>query len=253
MSYENFFSCVKLKMYIFSVSLFFQVSLSEAKTLWALIQQHEYFLLTSFKSNDKLLLTKEFCGDIYTVEYLPLSTMYTHSYLENLWPSIVLPSWQHRAKIVVGLLEFIMDIYQYQSLGPFYLCSLTDENIGYTKDFDIKMLDVSYILPRNEILAFLWKTPCERDKDCRYTDHCTAVCDTKAKECTDELVRPNLHLVCGLVQPYLLLNVPKHLEQDLNRLLSRCLLLSANSTGFYVEHSIVVNLLKSFLWKQISY
>jgi radical SAM protein with 4Fe4S-binding SPASM domain len=221
--------------------------------LWSLIQQHEFFLLSILNDNDKLLQRGEFCGDVYTVEYLSLKPLTSQNWLQNFLPASM-PVWKNRAKIVLSLLEFVEDIYQLDSLGSFYMCSLIEKSLGYSEDYEVKILDISNILPYEEIRARLQKKPCEHDQDCHIFEYCTSKCDMVSKLCTGELTHPtNLHLVCSVLRPYLLTSAPQLIERHLHELLSRCLALNSSMPGVLLEHAIVLSKLKSVLWREISY
>ena len=84
------------------------------------------------------------------------------------------------------------------------------------------------------------------------SDHCTTMCDENARRCTGELARPNLHLGCRILKDYLLYDAPLDLEAELRRLFSRCEVLEARSDAVDIRPTLLLNEMKSLLWKRIS-
>ena len=162
-----------------------------------------------------------------------------------------LPAWSARAKVVLGLLEFTMEVYQHGTDGSFYMCNIDSTNIGFTKTYDVKLLDTSKLLSHQDLMAFVSGKTCTTSADCTYTPHCTTKCDARAHTCTTELEQPNLHLVCRIVRPYILKNAPPDLHGSLLRIFARCSELSAYLSGVEMQHSLVLNDFKSLLWKVI--
>ncbi len=100
--------------------------------------------------------------------------------------------------------------------------------------------------------SFLQGRECSSESDCVFTPHCTTVCDAASKTCSADIVRPNLHLVCQILKEYVLEDSPSQIYPEFVHLVDRCDKLSyINYTRTDVEHSLVLNDLKSLLWKQI--
>lgn len=166
----------------------------------------------------------------------------------------MMPKWHKRAKIMVGLLEFTLEAFQHSSAGAFYFCDTSEANIGYNSKYEMKVMDTANVLPRHELKSRFEGHKCDSEDDCTYSPHCTMVCDTQSSQCTDEIVRPNLYLVCQLMKEYALDDAPGHVYPEFVNLLNRCDKLSyINNTRTDMEHSLVLNDLKSLLWKQIDY
>lgn len=159
-----------------------------------------------------------------------------------------------RAKVMVGLLEFTLEAYQHGSDGTFHMCDITLMKVGHTFKYDVMISELAEILSDRELTALLSGMACKKDKDCTYTSQCSTVCDTQKGQCTTDIYRPNLFHVCKIMEEYVLPGVPAKISKELNLLLGRCAQLSlTNSTRTQVEHSLILNELKSILWKEISY
>ena len=165
-----------------------------------------------------------------------------------------MPKWHHKAKIMVGLLEFTLEAFQHSSAGAFYFCDMSEANIGYNSKYEMKVVDTANVLPKQVLKSKFQERKCDTELDCVYTQHCSTVCDEKTNLCTEEIVRPNLHLACQLMKEYVLEDSPGHIYPEFVNLLNRFDKLSyINNTKTDMEHSLVLNDLKSLLWKQIDY
>ena len=198
-----------------------------------------------------------FCGDLYGVEHTPTQLLYSKSQRGVL--SVIVPytytwqfpKWHNRAKVVVGLLEFVMEAYQHGSDGMFFMCGLSEESVGHMQHYDVRVLNVHEILPKATLSAFLSTHECMTDEDCVYTRHCSTTCDTRTHKCTGDVVNPNLKTLCVVLEDYIMINCPKHIKADLRRLVDRCKALDNRSGQVELQHSLILNDLKLLLWKQI--
>ena len=107
-----------------------------------------------------------------------------------------------------------------------------------------------------QFISRLTVRSCDAAKDCRFSAHCTTMCDESARKCTAELVRPNLHLGCRVLKEYLLYDVPDDggvdLDAELRRLFARCEVLENKNDQVDVTPTLLLNEIKSLLWKRIS-
>ncbi len=153
---------------------------------------------------------------------------------------------------MVGLMEFTLEAFQHGSAGAFFLCNTSETNIGYNTKFEMKIIDTSQMLPKHFLKTQFEGKTCRTEQDCVFSSHCTTLCDTRTGACSDEILRPNLHLVCQIMKEYVLTDSPSHIYAEFVGLLDRCDNLSyVNNTKTDMEHSLVLNDLKSLLWKQI--
>ena len=134
----------------------------------------------------------------------------------------------------------------------FYFCDMTEANSGYNSNYDVKIMEASKILASQELKTQLKDKKCESEKDCVHSEHCTTLCDKKTHSCGEDILRPNLHLVCRMIVEYILEDSPEDVYRELVGLLDRCDKLSyLNNTNTDIEHSLVLNDLKSLLWKEM--
>ncbi len=145
-----------------------------------------------------------------------------------------------------------MDAYQHKMDGGFFLCGLNESTVGYTENYDMVLSDTSKLLPQEQVKNYVKDIVCRTDEDCRFTAHCTTLCDTKTWRCTENLVRPNLVVVCQIIEPYLVPGAPRYLRGDLLNLLDKCQAIHSEMANFDVNHSLVLNDLRSLLWRTIS-
>ncbi|KGL82184.1 Protein FAM69B, partial [Tinamus guttatus] len=239
-----------------------KVSLAEAKSIWALLQLNEFLLLLSLHEKEHTPKLLGHCGDLYVTEKIPHTSLYgteVPRVLQSLLPSAVqrlvhqwvAPAWPRRAKIAIGLLEFVEEIF-HGTYGTFYICETSSRNVGYNDKYDFKMVNLRKVATETSVRAFLKGRHCEQNGDCTYGRDCTAACDKLLKQCKGDMVQPNLAKVCGLLQDYVLPGAPAELREELRKQLRTCTTLSGLASQMEVHHSLVLNNLKTLLWKKIS-
>ncbi|XP_046494025.1 divergent protein kinase domain 1B isoform X1 [Equus quagga] len=239
-----------------------RVSLAEAKSMWALLQRNEFLLLLSLQEKEHASRLLGYCGDLYVTEGAPHGSWHgaalppllrpllppaLHSALQQ-WLG---PAWPWRAKIAIGLLEFVEELF-HGSYGTFYMCETTLANVGYTAKYDFKMADLQQVAPEAAVRRFLQGRHCEHSSDCTYGRDCRAPCDKLMRQCKGDLIQPNLAKVCELLRDYLLPGAPADLHAELGRQLRTCTTLSGLASQVEAHHSLVLSHLKTLLWKKIS-
>lgn len=239
-----------------------KVSLAEAKSIWALLQINEFLLMVALQEKEHAPRLLGFCGDLYVTEHVGHSSLYRLEvplYLQPLVPEALssslnhwlAPAWPRRARITIGLLEFVEEVF-HGSYGSFLICDASPRHVGYNANFDCKMADLRSVASEAVVRAYLRGRRCETNGDCTFGRDCTATCDRLVKQCNTEVVQPNLAKVCVLLQDFLLFGAPADLRGDLEKQLRTCVTLSGLASQMEVHHSLVLNNLKTLLWKKIS-
>ncbi|XP_055206150.1 divergent protein kinase domain 1B isoform X5 [Gorilla gorilla gorilla] len=239
-----------------------RVSLAEAKSVWALLQRNEFLLLLSLQEKEHASRLLGYCGDLYLTEGVPHGAWHAAALpplLRPLLPSALQgalqqwlgPAWPWRAKIAIGLLEFVEELF-HGSYGTFYMCETTLANVGYTATYDFKMADLQQVAPEATVRRFLQGRRCEHSTDCTYGRDCRAPCDRLMRQCKGDLIQPNLAKVCALLRGYLLPGAPADLREELGTQLRTCTTLSGLASQVEAHHSLVLSHLKTLLWKKIS-
>ncbi|KAM9207403.1 divergent protein kinase domain 1B [Dugong dugon] len=240
-----------------------RVSLAEAKSVWALLQRTEFLLLLALQGKEHTARLLGHCGDLYLTEGRPHSSAHGTALpapLRPLLPAALLralqqwvgPAWPWRAKVAVGLLEFVEELF-HGAYGTFYMCETTLANVGYTASYDFKMADLQQVAPEAAVRRFLQGRRCERSQDCTYGHDCRAPCDRLMRQCKGDLIQPNLAKVCELLRGYLLPGAPAALRPELGRQLRTCTTLSGLASQVEAHHALVLSHLKTLLWKEISH
>lgn len=200
-----------------------------------------------------------YCGDTYITEFVPNKPLYEPLKKRSAFQRVFMrsstwlwPSWEHRVKLSLGLLEFAMDAYQHGDDGTFYLCNISENLIGYTKHFEVKLLDLSFVLPKEEFGKRMSQLKCSADSDCVFSEQCVAKCDTNRSVCSGELVKPSFYYMCQIVKPFILSGMPKAILGDMLNLFQRCSELEFSLTDLDLKHSLVYTDMKTLLWRQIS-
>ncbi|XP_058158666.1 LOW QUALITY PROTEIN: divergent protein kinase domain 1B [Dasypus novemcinctus] len=235
-----------------------RVSLAEARSAWALAQRHEVLLLLSLQATGHAPRLLGFCGDLYLTEGAPRGAALP-ALLQPLLPPALHgtlqqwlgPAWPWRAKIALGLLEFVEELF-HGAHGTFYMCETTLANVGYTGRYDFRMADLQQVAPEAAVRRFLQGRRCEHSHDCTYGRDCRAPCDQLMRQCKGDLLQPNLAKVCELLRDYLLPGAPAGLREELGAQLRTCTTLSGLASQVEAHHSLVLSHLKALLWREIS-
>ncbi|KAA0719790.1 Protein FAM69B [Triplophysa tibetana] len=239
-----------------------KVSLAEAKSVWALLQINEFVLMVALHDKEHAPRLLGFCGDLYVTEHVAHSALFrlaVPGWMKPVFPEALAgalnrwlaPAWPHRARITIGLLEFVEEVF-HGVYGSFYMCDASSQRVGYNDKYDFKMADLQSVASEATVKGFLRGRTCEVNADCTYGRDCMATCDRLARQCNVEVVQPNLAKVCALLQNFLLFGAPADLREDLEKQLRTCVTLSGLASQMEVHHSLVLNNLKTLLWKKIS-
>lgn len=240
----------KTAVFLFS----FQLTYGEARSLWSLIQHREFLLMLLFKDNDAFPRINGTCGSVYAIEHVPNDRLYNVK--SNSWLSLFHSDayhWQkQRAKMSIGMIELIMDIFEKNDVN-FYMCNIFPKSFGYTVTYDLKLMDVLSVVPRFHLKLEMANRSCSDDRDCEFSSACQTQCYLEVGKCSSDLTLPNLKIVCDLLMDYLLYGAPEHISRDLERLLQRCQRLDNRRLGAQMEHALLLNDLRLFIWAQIKY
>ncbi|KAM3865845.1 divergent protein kinase domain 1A [Diretmus argenteus] len=240
-----------------------RVSLPEARSTWALLQMDEVLLGLLLQDRGHTPRLLGYCGDLYMTEHVPYGPLYG---LSLPWPLVswvpsgvqrsmdqwFTPSWPRKAKISMGLLELVEDIF-HGTYGSFLICDLAAAHFGYTDHHELRLTDTRAVVPEDEFRRTMRALKCEKDADCVYGIDCRTSCDVAEKRCREDPVRPNLAKACGALKDYLLRGAPSALREELERQLYACMALRGNAGQMNMEHSLILNNLKALLWRQISH
>lgn len=239
-----------------------KVSLAEAKSIWALLQINEFLLMVVLQEKEHTPKLLGFCGDLYVTERVGHSSLYrlkVPHYLQAFIPEALssslnhwlAPAWPRRARITIGLLEFVEEVF-HGSYGSFLICDASPHNVGYNVKYDCKMANLHSVASETVVRGYLKGLHCETNSECTYGIDCTATCDRLVKQCNTEVLQPNLAKVCVLLQDFLLFGAPSDVREDLEKQLRTCVTLSGLASQMEVHHSLILNNLKTLLWKKIS-
>uniref|UniRef100_A0A8C1Z2X4 Divergent protein kinase domain 1Ab n=1 Tax=Cyprinus carpio TaxID=7962 RepID=A0A8C1Z2X4_CYPCA len=240
-----------------------QISLSEAHSAWALLQLNEFLLSIVLQEREHTPRLLGFCGDLYVMEKVPYVPLYGVSlpWMVELWIPASMrrsidqwaaPSWPRKAKIAIGLFELVEDLF-HGTFGSFLMCDISAAGFGYTERHDIKVVDARRILPEAAFQEVMRERRCEEDSDCMYGRDCLTSCDLTKHRCTTEVTQPNLAKVCSTLKDYLLYGAPSDIKDELDKQLYACIALKGASEQMEMEHSLILNNLKTLLWKKISH
>lgn len=135
------------------------------------------------------------------------------------------PSWPHKAKISIGLLELVEDVF-HGTFGSFLMCDVSAISFGYNDRHDLKVMDARYIVPEAIFQEGIRQQRCDVDEDCLYGVDCLTSCDITKHRCTPEVTRPNLAKACEALKDYILRGAPSDVREELEKQLYACIALN---------------------------
>ncbi|XP_033119224.1 divergent protein kinase domain 1B-like isoform X2 [Anneissia japonica] len=239
-----------------------KVSLAEAKTMWALLQEKEFLNTMLMIESDHIPKLYGFCGSMYITEGVMDYQLYGSNlpgFVYSILPAglksaseqAAAPQWYHKAHITVGLLEFVEEMYD-SPKGNMHFCNANRHSIGYTNNFDVKVLDLDNIYLENKLIDTLKEFPCHKNVDCVVGNDCRSLCNMETQHCTGEILFPNLRKVCSMIYNYLLYRAPDSIKEKIQENLDKCIKLVTTDSDMQLKHSLILNELKNLLWTQIA-
>ncbi|XP_037106405.1 divergent protein kinase domain 1A-like [Syngnathus acus] len=235
------------------------ISLAEARSSWALLQLDDFLLALALQERGHTPRILGFCGDLYVTEKIPNAPLY--GVRAPAWAPVWVrratdrwfgPAWPHRAKISIGLLELVEDLF-HGAFGSFLMCDLSAAHFGYTGRHDFRVADAQNIVPEATFQEAIRQQRCDKDTDCLYGVDCLTSCDLTKRRCTPEVAQPNLAKACRVLQEYVLQGAPSDIREELEKQLNACMALRGSAEQAEIQHSLVLNNLKTLLWKKISH
>ncbi|CAL8309493.1 unnamed protein product [Lota lota] len=239
------------------------ITLAEARSVWALLQLNHFLLAAVLQEREHAPRLLGFCGDLYVMEKVAHAPLYGLSlpWLLEPWVPAGLqrrmdqwftPSWPRRAKISMGLLELVEDLF-HGTFGSFFMCDVSAASFGYNDRHELRVTDARHIVPELAFKEGMQERRCDSDRDCRYGVDCHTSCDLTKGRCTPAVTRPNLAKACEVLKDYILRGAPADLMEELEKQLYACIALRGTTELLEIEHSLILNNLKTLLWKKISH
>ena len=181
---------------------------------------------------------------LYDKDVFPLHLLSSEAYR---W---FLPSWERRAKVSLGLLDLVFDLYEDHRLR-FFLCDLRPSSLGHSATYEALLTATRHVVTAAMLARALSNRTCSHDHHCRFSAGCTTMCDTAQQRCTGEVTKPTLWQACLLLREYLLFDAPRRLAATLERLLGRCSHLIIYGQSIDMSHVVLITDLKAVLWDHI--
>lgn len=175
-----------------------------------------------------------------------LNLMFSDAY------QLYLPTWEQRAKVTVGILDLVFDIYEMDNIR-FFFCDLKSTSIGYTEKYETVVTDAESIMSSIMLESALQNRTCLHDHDCQYSQYCTAACDPMLHKCTGETTKPTLWQACELMKKFLMFDAPEKIKPILEKLLYRCSQLVIYGQSVEMSHIVLIADIKSVLWDLVKH
>ena len=233
------------------------MSLAEAKSLWALTQNREFFMAFVLRNTSLSSPFLGFCGNLFAVESRPSSPLHWLSspfswYFSAITPvaQFLWPSWQTRVKHAIALLQLASEIYAYAD-ESFFICDISPASFGVDISDRVKMTGFSHVYSYYELQSLAYNQSCNTDTDCLLVPpDCKSSCDREKHRC--RLPQPTIATICTLLKPYLLPRTPELLAVDAAELLNRCSAMDESDANLPLRHEKIIFDLKMLLSRQTS-
>ncbi|KAL8625898.1 hypothetical protein ACOMHN_012490 [Nucella lapillus] len=232
-----------------------KLSLGEAQSLWRLVHDKEFLVIFLFQHSIIFPTLNGTCGSVFGFQFPDESKLYD----KDLFPLHLmsanayrwfLPSWEQRAKVAVGVLDLMFDIYEENHI-KFFMCDITPSVIGYTNNHEALVTDARNVFSSTMLANALQNRTCSQDHHCHFSTYCTTICDPLQRRCTGEVTKPTLWQTCLLLKEYILFDAPEKVRVTLDRLLQRCSHLIVYGQSIDMSHVILITDLKTILWDHI--
>ena len=105
------------------------------RSIWSLLQQQEYALLTVLKNHKHIPRLLGTCGHFYAMEHLSQGKILAPEILSGLTQ---LAPWRDRLRVSVSLLEAV-NSYEEEFKETLHMCDVKGENFGFDEDGVVKV------------------------------------------------------------------------------------------------------------------
>lgn len=229
---------------------------AECNTLWQLLHTREFFILLIFQDEASFPKINGTCGSAYAYDYIPSSPLYqkksdVNPVMQYFFPNYnqwMLPSWEKRAQIAIGLLE-LSSILTESFSTKFYMCDIKHINFGVSTDFEAKVVNLESVMSEQQLLHSGGKKRCYFDSECFYGIGCSMSCDVNSRTCSNVPRRPAVSFICDILRDYVLFDSPENCKYLFESLISQCQ--SLTSLNHTISHNVIPNKIKDILWNQV--
>ncbi|CAF3265025.1 unnamed protein product [Rotaria socialis] len=240
-----------------------KISLSEARSLWSLIQIDEfvYTILLSDKAYAPKI--RGTCGHIFALDKV-INQNLPFDEKQELYSSSERPNWYQRVRLAVGIIEFFSDTWHYQDTDQhLYLCQPLIKSFGYDKDYESKILKLNHLISSRSILYRL-PNRCHDNRDCLYDSYCNAWCNTSINSCQmKEFNENSLNELCSLISSLVRSDANITFIENFNPLIEQCQQIINDESIFdnnqidlislQIRQNLILQNLKNLLWANIEY
>ncbi|XP_076092967.1 divergent protein kinase domain 1B-like [Mytilus galloprovincialis] len=233
-----------------------EMNYAESNTLWQLLHTRQFFILLIFQDEASFPKINGTCGSAYAYDYIPSSPLYqkksdVNPVMQYFFPNYnqwMLPSWEKRAQIAIGLLE-LSSILTESFSTKFYMCDIKHTNFGVSTDFEAKVVNLESVMSEQQLLHSGGKKRCYFDSECSYGIGCSMSCDVNSRTCSNVPRRPAVSFICDILRDYVLFDSPEDCKFLFESLISQCQ--SLTSLNHTISHNVIPNKIKDILWNQV--
>lgn len=159
------------------------------KTLWGLLQDPEFVVLSVLEHNDIFPELYGTCGGFYIVEELKQIQYPT------IFSQLDFKAFAINVKIALGILDLLVELENFFE-EPIYLCDVKKEHFGVSDFGKVKYLDLDNVYLKPIIDRSIGEnTRCDNHSDCDFFD-CKGTCDLLHNKCFPGVTNNNLQNIC---------------------------------------------------------
>lgn len=236
--------------------------MGEASSLWDLLHIHDFFVLLLLQGEASAPLINGTCGTMYMYETVPTSKLFDKYNINIIDRFIskkyqwILPVWEKRVNIAVGLLEFVQALSELHN-ARFYVCEMEGTQFGHNVNFEAKLTMFDNVVSNYMIETSVKGRTCTRDSDCYSYSKCSTACDKDMNKCSKDVTITPLVGACHVLEDYILFDAPQDFKANLSSFINRCKRFKSRdshklSGEIQTKENLLLQDLIRLLWEKIS-
>lgn len=232
-----------------------ELDFAESNSLWQLLHVRQFFILLIFQEESTFPQINGTCGSAFAYDYISSTPLYQkkdgNSFIQYFFPNYnhwLLPSWETRANIAVGLLELTSTLTESFS-SKFFMCEIKPTNFGVSFDYEAKVVEFDSLITERQLLQNSANKHCFFDSECYYGNGCSMICDVNSRTCSTIPRRPIVSVVCDILKDYILYDSPDDFKFRFESLISQCQ--SLTFSNHTIPQNVIPAKIKELLWNQV--
>lgn len=233
-----------------------EMDYAESNTLWQLLHVREFFFLMIFHQETTFPQINGTCGSTFAYEYIPSTPLYqkkkdSNPIIQYFFPNYnhwLLPSWEKRANIAIGLLELSSTMTESYN-SKFFMCNIKPTTFGVSSDFEAKVVEFDSLVTEHQLIQRLEHKQCFFDSECYYGNGCSMLCNINSRTCSNIPKRHTVSVICDILKDYVLYDCPDDFKFQFESLILQCQNLTSNNLS--IPQNVIPEKITAILWDQV--